>query len=64
VVGDEDKVANKISKLISDVNLDIEQVGLYVGRMPNVNLHRLEIIVETARAEKEDLNLVIDNDWR
>ena len=64
MVGDEDKVAIKISKLISDVNLDIEQVGLYIGRMPNVNLHRLEIIAETARAEKEDLNLVIDNDWR
>ena len=64
MINEEDKVANKIGKLVSDLTLDIEQVGLYIGRQPNVILKRLEIITETAREEKEDLHLTIDNDWR
>lgn len=64
MTNDENKVADKIGKLVSDLTLDIEQVGLYIGRQPNVILNRLEIITETAREEKEDLHLTIDNDWR
>ena len=64
MINEEDKVANKIGKLVSDLTLDIEQVGLYIGRQPNVILKRLEIITETAREEKEDLHLTLDNDWR
>ena len=61
---DESKIADRLSKIVSDVTLDVEQVGLYIGRMPNVILHRLEIITEVAREEKEDLHLPIDNNWR
>jgi hypothetical protein len=64
MTNDENKVADKIGKLVSDLTLDIEQVGLYIGRQPNVILNRLEIITETAREEKEDLHITIDNDWR
>lgn len=61
---DESKIADRLSKIVSDVTLDVEQVGLYVGRMPNVILHRLEIITEVAREEKDNLHLPIDNNWR
>lgn len=64
MTNEENKVADRISKLVSDLTLDIEQVGLYIGRQPNVILNRLEIITETAREEKEDLHLTIDNNWR
>jgi hypothetical protein len=64
MTNEENKVADRIGKLVSDLTLDIEQVGLYIGRQPNVILSRLEIITETAREEKEDLHFTIDNDWR
>jgi stage III sporulation protein SpoIIIAA len=64
MTNEETRVANKIAKDISNLTLDIEQIGLYVGRMPNVILKRLEIITEVAREEKEDLQFTIDNDWR
>ena len=49
MTNEENKVADRIGKLVSDLTLDIEQVGLYIGRQPNVILNRLEIITETAR---------------
>jgi hypothetical protein len=64
MTNEESNVANRISKLVSDLTLDIEQVGLYIGRQPNVILNRLEIITETAREEKDDLPIAIDNEWR
>ena len=64
MINEESNVANRIGKLVSDLTLDIEQVGLYIGRQPNVILNRLEIITETAREEKDDLPIAIDNEWR
>jgi hypothetical protein len=64
MTNEESNVANRIGKLVSDLTLDIEQVGLYIGRQPNVILNRLEIITETAREEKDDLPIAIDNEWR
>jgi hypothetical protein len=63
MTNEESSVANRISKLVSDLTLDIEQVGIYIGRQPNVILNRLEIIAEVAREEKEDLPITIDNEW-
>ena len=64
MTNEEGNVANRISKLVSDLTLDIEQVGIYIGRQPNIILKRLEIITETAREEKDDLPIAIDNQWR
>ena len=64
MTNEESNVANRIGKLVSDLTLDIEQVGIYIGRQPNVILNRLEIITETAREEKDDLPIAIDNQWR
>lgn len=52
---DEEKVAIKIAGLISDLRLDIERVGTYIGRMrPSTAFRRLEILTETAQEEKEN----------
>jgi hypothetical protein len=50
----EEKVAQKIDSLISDVRLDIDSVGLYFGQMSSITgYYRLENIVEAAREERE-----------
>jgi hypothetical protein len=50
----EEKVAQKIDSLISDVRLDIDSVGMYFGQMSSITgYYRLENIVESAREERE-----------
>lgn len=49
---EEEKVAEKIANLVSDLRLDIEQVGVYVGRtLPSTTTKRLLIIAESANDE-------------
>jgi hypothetical protein len=50
----EERVAQKIDSLISDVRLDIDSIGLYFGQMSSITGYfRLENIVEAAREERE-----------
>jgi hypothetical protein len=50
----EEKVAEKIANLVSDLRLDIEQVGVYVGRtLPSTTAKRLLVIAESAEHENE-----------
>jgi hypothetical protein len=51
---EEEKVAEKIANLITDLRIDLEQVGIYIGRMrPNSVYRRLQVIAESAEYEKE-----------
>jgi predicted RNA binding protein with dsRBD fold (UPF0201 family) len=57
---DEEKVAEAIHKLLSDLRLDLDQVGVYIGRIrPQTSQRRLEIILEAAEEER---NGVVDYD--
>ena len=48
ITTDEEKVAKQISKLISDVRLDLEVVGYYLTYFPTSTIRRLQIVVDTA----------------
>jgi hypothetical protein len=51
---DEEKVAIKIGKAVSDLTLDIETVGKYLAKIvPNVSYNRLIVVAEAAEFEKE-----------
>jgi hypothetical protein len=52
---DEERVAVKISALISDLRLDIEKVGVYMARVGgNVVNHRLDLLTEVAQQERSN----------
>jgi hypothetical protein len=54
-ITDEEKVAMKISALISDLRLDIEKVGVYMARVGgNVVNHRLDLLTEVAQEERSN----------
>lgn len=55
---DEEKVALKLSALVSDLRLDIEKVGVYIARVGgNTVNHRLNLITEVAKQEREGHDL-------
>lgn len=52
---DEERVAVKISALISDLRLDIEKIGVYMARVGgNVVNHRLDLLTEVAQQERSN----------
>jgi hypothetical protein len=56
-ITEEEKVARTIGKIVSDLRLDLEMVGMYLAwGLPNVSLRRLFEIVESAEYEKENKN--------
>lgn len=52
----EEKVLDKISRLINDLTLDLEQLGIYFGRTNGTTYRRLMTIAESAKYEKEEEN--------
>ena len=51
----EEKIAQRLATLVSDLRLDLDQVGIYLARTaPNVSYNRLIEIVESAQFEKEN----------
>jgi hypothetical protein len=51
----EEKVANKISDIISDTRLDLDRVGYHIAETaPTSTYNRLLLITEAAEFEKED----------
>jgi predicted RNA binding protein with dsRBD fold (UPF0201 family) len=55
---DEEKVAKTLTNLVNDLTLDVEQVGVYLGReSPNVSLRRLNEIMDTANEERKAINV-------
>ena len=58
----EEKTAEQLAKIVCDLRLDIEQVGVYVGRMlPSTTFHRLQVIAESAEHEKSKAKFRIEN---
>lgn len=58
----EEKTAEQLAKIVCDLRLDIEQVGIYVGRMlPSTTFHRLQVIAESAEHEKNKAKFRIQN---
>jgi hypothetical protein len=55
---EEEKAALKLSAIISDVRLDLDEVGIYLGRYaPTVSYNRLLLIAESAEFEKENIDV-------
>ena len=54
----EEKIARKLSDIVNDYNLDLEEVGRYLARVaPRVSYNRIIEIVEVAEFEKENENV-------
>jgi hypothetical protein len=51
----EEKIAKKLSDIVSDVRIDLDLVGVYLARaFPNLTYRRLSVIIESAEQEKEN----------
>lgn len=60
---DEEKVAKKLSEIVSDVRLDLDMVGVYLFQLaPNVSYRRLSEIVEVVEYQKERARIDRDTD--
>jgi hypothetical protein len=52
-VGKEEKLAEKLNVMVSDLNLDLEQVGIMVARvLPELTFNRLMLVFDSAQAER------------
>jgi hypothetical protein len=54
IITKEEKVAKQLSNLVSDVTLDLDEVGKALAYEPTVLSNRLDIVVESAREAKEE----------
>lgn len=69
-VGKEEKLAEKLNVMVSDLNLDLEQVGVMVARvLPELTFNRLMVVLESAQHErtkvKEEPKMYHDyRNWR
>ena len=53
----EEKIAEKLADQMKDSTLNLDQVGMYLGRMlPSYLLKRLSIVVEAGEFEQEILS--------
>ena len=52
-IGKEEKLAEKFNVIVSDLNLDLEQVGIMVARvLPELTFNRLMMVFDSAQAER------------
>lgn len=52
---DEEKVAKRMSDLISDLRLDLEMISLYISQIsPNVTINRILLMADFIQDEKEN----------
>lgn len=59
---DEEKVANKLGNMVSDLRVDLEMVGEYIAHsQPYVVYNRLQVIAEAAKETKENTNYAKNN---
>ena len=52
-----ERVAMKIGKLVNDLTLDLDQVGIYLARDTMITHRRLVEIIEAANYEREQTEL-------
>lgn len=56
-ITDEEKVANRLGNMVSDLRVDLELVGEYLAKsQPHVVYNRLQVIAESAKETKEGTN--------
>jgi len=48
------KIAQKISEMVNDLTLDLDQIGVYLATNNNITYNRLMVITESAKYEKEE----------
>jgi hypothetical protein len=61
-ITEEEKVANKIGNMVSDLRVDLELVGEYIAKsQPYVVYNRLQVIAESAKETKEGTNYANNN---
>jgi hypothetical protein len=61
-ITEEEKVANKIGNMVSDLRVDLELVGEYLAKsQPYVVYNRLQVIAESAKETKEGTNYAYNN---
>lgn len=57
ILTEEEKVANRVGNMVSDLRVDLELVGKYLAQsQPNVVYNRLQVIAESAKETKEGTN--------
>ena len=57
VVTDEERVAKRLSDMISDLRLDLEMISLYIHQFsPNVTINRILLMADILKDEKENQN--------
>jgi hypothetical protein len=55
VVTNEEKVAKRLSDMISDLRLDLEMISLYITQLsPNVTINRILLMADFIQDEKEN----------
>lgn len=55
---EEEKAAQKIANAISDVRLDLDEIGIYLARyFPTISYNRLILVAESAEFEKENIDV-------
>ena len=55
VLTQEEKIAKKLSDIVSDARLDLDLIGVHLARVvPNLTYRRLSVIIESAEQEKEN----------
>jgi hypothetical protein len=58
----EEKIAIKLSEIVNDYNLDLDEVGRYFARVaPKVSYNRIVNIIEVAEMEMENQNVRISH---
>lgn len=58
---EEEKVAKQLAKIVNDLTLDLDQIGMYLARNArSVSFRRLQEIIEAAEFEKAEALLIND----
>ena len=52
---EEEKAAQQLANIVSDVRLNLDEVGIYLATYENVSVRRLVEIVESAEYEREQM---------
>ena len=53
----EEKIAEAMLQSVSDITLDLEAIGEYLGTtLPAIRYNRLEVAIDKAREERERIN--------
>lgn len=52
----EETIAKKLAVAVSDVTLDLDEIGRALASEPTMLVNRLDVVLESAIYEKENLN--------